>query len=263
MYKTNKLFYVVGIQRGGIHSICNFLLQQEPLLQQTQQLQDYGQDVWGFKYNGCHYLLFNYRFFHEKELKCPPELLKNIKCIAHAVIVFEIAEIESFKTYYEDKDEIFGNIVNEYNVISLRRLPDFLASWYAQKRCIPSHIIPHYKSRLLEILGQTNYIPQKYFINYNKWFTDIDYRKQICKDLDLIFTDYSINDVSFFGGGSSFDGLSMNNCASKMKVNERWKRFRQDPYFIYILKQCNDLLQLSNYIFNDTFTINDNNELIE
>ena len=53
-----------------------------------------------------------------------------------------------------------------------------------------------------------------YFIIYDKWFTDIEYRKKISNDLGLEFSDEKFEHVPRSGGGSSFDRKSTRNeCA--------------------------------------------------
>lgn len=60
-------------------------------------------------------------------------------------------------------------------------------------------------------------------ISYNDWFSNQDYRRKICKTLNLDFTDDGLQDVLIYGDGSSFDKRSMDGRAQQMKVLERWK----------------------------------------
>jgi hypothetical protein len=70
-----------------------------------------------------------------------------------------------------------------------------------------------------------------YDINYNLWFFNKAYRKRICDDFGLEFTDAGINDVMRIGKGSSFDGTSFNGRANEMEVLTRWKKYENDPRF--------------------------------
>ena len=56
------------------------------------------------------------------------------------------------------------------------------------------------------------------------------------------------NEVSTFGGGSSFDKLKYNNMASLMSTEKRWKTFYKDQYFINLFKN-KDLIEFSKRIF--------------
>lgn len=95
------------------------------------------------------------------------------------------------------------------------------------------------------------YKSNKYYgINYNKWFSNKSYRRQIEKDLGLKETDKGINKVMKYGRGSSFDGRTFDGKASKMKTNERWLEYKdrdeirmilEDPFFINILDKEFDI----------------------
>ncbi len=59
-------------------------------------------------------------------------------------------------------------------------------------------------------------------INFNKWFSEKNYRIELAEKLGLKFTDKGINDVFWFGA-SSFDGNKFDGKAQNMEVLERWK----------------------------------------
>ena len=97
----------------------------------------------------------------------------------------------------------------------------------------------------------------KFFINYNKWFDDINYRKEICSNLNLSFTDNGLGDVVMFGNGSSFDLRKMDGNGDKMKVLERWKFVIENnspnitkDEFIAILKSNNEINCIAEKTFN-------------
>ena len=63
-----------------------------------------------------------------------------------------------------------------------------------------------------------NYNSDRYYhINYNKWNRNKEYRSQICSDLGLTFTDAAKNQLSIFGGGSSFDSMQYIKNAEQMR----------------------------------------------
>jgi len=95
-----------------------------------------------------------------------------------------------------------------------------------------------------------NYNSDRYYhINYNKWNRDKEYRSQICSDLGLTFTDAAKNQLSIFGGGSSFDSMQYIRNAEQMRVEERYKEVENDPIFQVIMEKNLKLLDLSNSIF--------------
>ena len=86
-------------------------------------------------------------------------------------------------------------------------------------------------------------------IKYDKWCDDWIYRRNICDELGLTFTDEGFNTVSPYGAGSSFDGMKFQGRASHMKTTERYKKVEHMQGFKNILKKYNDVLQLSNEVF--------------
>ena len=91
--------------------------------------------------------------------------------------------------------------------------------------------------------------PDCYFIKFNDWATNKDYRETICKDLGYTFTDAAKDQLSIFGGGSSFDEMRFLKNASDMDVNNRYKDIETHPYYEMMLTKYQDVLKLSNSIF--------------
>jgi hypothetical protein len=113
-------------------------------------------------------------------------------------------------------------------------------------------VVSLWKNHAREFLGDTDYLSEnKVCVNYNLWFTEKKYRKQLAEKLNIKFTDQSINEVLHIGGGSSFDRTELNNEASKMKVLERWQEFAEDEGFISIFKD-KEIIELYNRIFAGT-----------
>jgi len=76
----------------------------------------------------------------------------------------------------------------------------------------------------LEALEVTNILKDKIVIFYDRWFVDIEYRKQISKKLGLAFTDNGLNFI--WKAQSSFEGdkrINKQGCAQQMKVLDRYK----------------------------------------
>lgn len=83
-----------------------------------------------------------------------------------------------------------------------------------------------------QCLGNRDYLARHFYhVNYNRWFTDRQYRKQICKDLGVSFGDSGRDHVPRRGSGSSFDKRKFNGKGSKMDVLNRWKNFTDDPVY--------------------------------
>ena len=91
--------------------------------------------------------------------------------------------------------------------------------------------------------------PDCYFIKFNEWATNKDYRETICKDLGYTFTDAAKDQLSIFGGGSSFTGMDYLKNASQMDVNNRHKELETHPYYEMILSKHEEVLKISDAIF--------------
>lgn len=90
---------------------------------------------------------------------------------------------------------------------------------------------------------------QEYYILFDKWFKDVNYRQQICKDLNINFTDKGLNRVSNYGEGSSFDRMNFNGKAQKMDVLIRWVAYKDNP--IYLKSYTPRLEELNTKIFGE------------
>ena len=84
---------------------------------------------------------------------------------------------------------------------------------------------------------------------FDKWFSDAEYRRSICNNLEIPFTDTGLNEVGHFGNGSSFDGRKFDGRAQKMDVLNRWKEFEGDPLMERMM--TDDLMELNRKLFPD------------
>lgn len=78
----------------------------------------------------------------------------------------------------------------------------------------------------------------RYKILYDLWFNSKKYRKKICSDLKLKFSDKGLNEV-YLHGKSSFDKKEFDGKAQKMKVLERYKEFENNDLYKIKIKEYN------------------------
>ena len=107
-----------------------------------------------------------------------------------------------------------------------------------------------YKGYAKEILNSL-LLQNMVFINFNRWFIDKEYRKEIIESIGFSFTDKGKDIISRKGGGSSFDGYDYDGCATKMDMLERWKYFKDNNLYWYILEYFKEEVELSNTIFGN------------
>lgn len=88
------------------------------------------------------------------------------------------------------------------------------------------------------------YIP----IQYNQWFKDLEYRKELAHKLGLEFTDKGKEEVSGYGFGSSFEGRENDGKASNSKVMERWEGLKENSSYKSLFQDA-ELRSLASEIF--------------
>jgi len=85
-------------------------------------------------------------------------------------------------------------------------------------------------------------------VNYDRWCRSREYRRSLADQLELPFTDAGFEDVTGFGGGSSFEGTEFDGQASAMHTDRRWVEFRNDPEFQALFRDP-QLIELGLSIF--------------
>ncbi len=115
-------------------------------------------------------------------------------------------------------------------------------SWKVLKRI--------YKQHAREFLGEKNSLGKKVLINYNRWVTDREYRKQISDELELEFLDDGFYELSRVAGGSSFEGTSISAEKLHEKIENRWKNYQHSPEFWKLFDE--EIAELSLQIFGET-----------
>lgn len=159
--------------------------------------------------------------------------------------------------------ERFVPVKNAQCILVIRDIFNFIASRVKSGRELTvedlaennvrlASTIELWKTYAREYLGITNYLPQKVSVNFNKWFTDCGYRKNLskmfCVDREILNWDT----VSTYGGGSSFDNQNIN--ASQMKVLERWREYENIAAYRNLFQNDMELVSLSERIFGKIHT---------
>lgn len=241
-------YLIFAMKRSGHHALINWIAQQS--------------NNTVIHKNNCIHGWENKEF--KPMVKRKQVFDKNTKSIDYIVNI-EDFDITDFKKY---DFKSFNFVKNSKVIIFVRDPYNWIASCYKRKwekgdyRDVyfglnryyindrkekkPSRIIL-WKRQIMECLGYSQYINTHYIdINYNMWFSNKKYRKQIAEKLELNFTDKGINDVVNFGKGSSFDGIGKN--AKDMQVFDRWKQFKNDSEYRSFFDY--DLIKLARKYFN-------------
>lgn len=84
-------------------------------------------------------------------------------------------------------------------------------------------------------------------INYNKWFKNIQYRRMLEKRWGFGETDATINFISGYGGGSTFEGYDKK--AQELDVFNRWKVVKDDPEYKRLILGNDKIKSISERMF--------------
>lgn len=226
-------FHVYGMKRSGHHAVVNWILHH------------YDSSVY---YNNC-ILKKNY-FYYANDT----EIFKT----GNEPYSIRVLSFEDRPDIKESSIELVSKHNKpKKNILILRDAYNNYASRFEKK------IYPHkekwnktwrnyddvgiWKTYAKEFIGETNYL-NSIKINYNFWFSSIEYRKELSKNFGT-FTDKGLQQVLDFGAGSSFDYQKFNDKAQEMKVLQRWKRFYFDRHYYKKIILDKEIEQLNKKIF--------------
>lgn len=91
-----------------------------------------------------------------------------------------------------------------------------------------------YKSHMDIVMNSSDFVA----INFNMWFKEEEYRREVALRLNIPFTDDGLNDI-IWPGESTFDGAGYDGKAQEMKILTRWKQLGDE----FVDKEMNDDLR--------------------
>lgn len=224
--KNNKLL-VSGLHRTGHHAIMQWITSNVDLN----------------------------TIFHPKIKKIQPSIHNNYENIItnkkHDIIVYDLENYSSAKKKLLKTFNINILIIRDpFNMISsIKKLNENnnknkSIKWIKKHQFIIGNWISRYEFNINSINDFD------LFILYNKWFSDIDYRKNIGKKLNLNSScKYKINNITKDGCGSSFDGFNYSNSIDDMPVFDRYKYLSKDE--IKLILDNKIIYDFSKKYFND------------
>lgn len=156
--------------------------------------------------------------------------------------------------HLRDHDPLVTGIeANETKQIIVLRDPFNWSASYMQKSQHTDDTLvwpKQWKEYADEYLGLTRLLPNAVKVNYNKWFENENYRRQISTQLGLEFTDQTLEVVTSHAGGSSFDQTTHHGSAQNMGVTERWKTYKDDPRYVNVFRERPDIIEMAEKIFS-------------
>lgn len=158
----------------------------------------------------------------------PNRTIRNHKKCKDIIFSFESKPLKHIET-----SETFVPICNQKvkKIIVLRDHYNFIASYLTKwnaHRLKKQDIISKWKEYAHKIIHliesqkrQINFNSDYDYILYNKWCTEVAYRKHICEKYNLNHTDNAFKEIPKHGNGSSFRNLETKQ--EKRDYNNRYK----------------------------------------
>lgn len=237
---------VIGLRRTGNHGIMNWIKYQYNDNHQRNRI---------FHLNNIEALKNPYRerYKWDKQDFWRQEALGNFTDKSCLMCSYEDYSLEQIiDSNFERKHDLyFGKSKIRYDVLIIRDIFNFIASRlkrnYLTVKTANQTFVSLWIEYAKEFLGETHYLQNnKICINYNQWFSDINYRKHIASLLELKFTDAGLNVIK--GGGSSFNIREFDGKANQMNILKRWEYFKGNQDFINLINN-QELLEYSEKIF--------------
>jgi len=247
---NQKEIRIIGLRRTGNHAIMKWVQKQQPGV------------VWCLNNLPINENPYRHRYEYPEPLdpqwqseRIRAESRGNFSqkdCLIYSYEDYQLKEIVNQD--FEKKHTLYiGKSLERYDLLILRDPFNLVASRIKSGK-IPVKVesktmIDLWIEYAKEFLHETQHLNQKKIcLNYNDWFSDVDYRQQIACQLKLDFSDAGMDDVSDYGGGSSFDRTKLQGQAKKMDVLNRWKHFSDDPSYRKLLDN-EELREYSERIF--------------
>lgn len=255
-------YFIACLKRSGQHAIINWMAQQN-----THDSLHYNNCVRGWRdkelqpmlphmvvsysYNGASHDIVNYFVDHKIDEKQHSLMKEKFRRTSFNNIVDRLYNVEdlSLAEYRENEMWNFTQLRAEHqNILILRDPYNFIASCLQRLVNPPDpgardvgEQLPErmkiWKEHASQIVNGDRVEQDFYFINYNEWFSSVNYRQEICNDLGLTFTDRGVNKVMNFGEGSSFDRRAYDGSAQKMSVLERYKKWQNHAAFSHLVDE--------------------------
>jgi len=183
----------------------------------------------------------------------PPELLEpqlHVVMISH-----ESRRLD--RAYLPYPSFRFKNI---HNIVLLRDFKNWLVSFASYRGTIVKRLRRHCRLWIhyaKEFIGETNYLNNKITINYNRWYQDGKYRKQLFKLIPCM-TNYDANahrQIPLLRGRRPYSKFyrDINIPVEKLGVLDRWKLIPKHKTLIQMCKEFPEAVKLSKMIFGNIY----------
>jgi hypothetical protein len=252
--ETEQLIQVVGLKRSGLHALSFWLLghQSDHVFINNSPLKRSGDESpMSRTIRDCplpvplHWMQGGARSRNSQE-----EFVRVPRRVKLLVVLFQSQSLRHLGSHSQ---WVEGVRAKKVATLLLLRDPYNWSASYKEKSKEPQDdsVWPElWMEYAREFTGRTNHLaPSPLRVNYNRWFRNLDYRKEISDALGLEFTDRNLEVVTDHAGGSSFDKTDFSGSAQEMKVMERWKMYQDDSSFRDAFRANPQIAKMTEEIF--------------
>ena len=242
MIKNQRLFFVWGIRRSGIHFVSNWIESQ--FLSPTHIFNN--ANLKFLSDSHTQHKLFTHSPSWTKECNCRIIIIEEQNILALQEVIKSdnlincVGQYEQFIKHamiLRDPYNLFASRIKHYGLLSSKGR--WINTNFAKLNWI------EYAKYWLENKESEDFIK----ISYNHLVTDSDYRTDTFTMINgEKFDEENLNRIDDNGRGSSFDGQDFQNNASEMKILNRWEMYKDNEAFQNLF--TDEIKQLSKEIFN-------------
>ena len=251
---NQKELRVVGMRRTGNHAIITWIERQQPGTAYHLNNVAAGTNPYRYKSN-------NLRRYHPQHGKMAAVYQRQAEgnlikrdCLILSYEDWGLEQVTQPR-FERNRTLYLGKSAQQRDVLILRDPFNLFASRLKQNfvdtKSKTASMVDMWLAYAREFTGESSYLqPDRVCINYNRWFADVSYRRELADQLGLVFSDAGLRYVPPLGGGSSFSGTRHSGQAGCLDVTNRWRHFADNPAFRQLF-QNEEIWHYSQQIFGD------------
>jgi len=227
MALRNKIeFKVFGMRRSGNHAVIHWAASH------------YGKKCWLVNdiYDFSRPAVLDKDYIKAAKLDCfkvshePDFWTKDKGILIQTYEDYDLSDLD-----WEANEKVVGDSESERSMLVIRDPFNLMASRAAKNQAhlieVSRMAMDRWKQHAREALGETSFLRNKVVVNYNRWFSENDYRRELESQLGLPGdTDETMNMVVM--AGSSFKKCETHEGAMGMSVCDRWKFFTGFKWYL-------------------------------
>ena len=232
---NQKEIRVIGLRRTGNHAVINWIISQQAGKSFHINNVAVGTNPYRQKSD-------NLRRYHPEHIKMANvyrrQAVGNLierDCLIHSYEDWSLQQIAQ-PQFERNLSLYLGRSAQRLDVLILRDPFNLFASRLKQgfvaTRASGATMVDLWLAYAKAFIGENHPLQNPIFVNYNRWFTEKAYRQKLAAQLGLTFSDAGLEQVTAFGGGSSFEGTRVSG--QSLDVTNRWRAFANDPAFQHL-----------------------------